>query len=64
MADPHRGGLCPDGGSPGFMDVEDDGDGLQTVICRRDGYWVQEIAETGEAVRYSDGVAPDEGESD
>ena len=36
------------------MEIHDDGDGLQTVTCRRDGYWVQEVAETGEAVRYCD----------
>lgn len=54
MADPHRGGTCPDGGSPGWMSVTDDGDGLQTVTCDRDGSWVQEVAATGVAVEYSD----------
>lgn len=54
MADPHRGGTCPDGNSPGFMEIHDDGDGLQTITCRRDGSWVQEITSTGQAVEYSD----------
>jgi hypothetical protein len=54
VADPHKGGLCPDGESPGWMRIIDDGGGLQTVECSRDGSWVQEVAATGEAVEYSD----------
>lgn len=62
MADPHKGGTCPDAGSPGFLKVHDDGDGLETISCRRDGSWVQQVKATGEAIEYSDYPTPDPAE--
>lgn len=62
MADPHRGGLCPDWKPAGFLNVEDHGDGTQTITCTRDGYWVREFTGSGRALEYSHHTATAEHE--